>query len=65
LNKEYIWEPIYIKLEKKSLEQRKDGYPFGKKLRKKCHNKSYQWVQHASYKSYQARLATRKKIAYS
>jgi hypothetical protein len=32
LNKEDIWEPIYVELEKKNLEQRKDGYPFGKKM---------------------------------
>jgi hypothetical protein len=38
-SKENIWEPIYIELEKKFLEQIRDGYPFGKKLRKKFHNK--------------------------
>jgi len=27
LSKENIWEPIYIELEKKSLEQTRDGYP--------------------------------------
>jgi hypothetical protein len=55
----------YIELEKKSFDQKKDGYPFGKKLRKKSYNKLDHWVQHTSYKSYQARLTTRKKIAYS
>ncbi len=29
LSKENIWEPIYIELEKKSLEQTRDGYPSG------------------------------------
>jgi len=33
LEQERFMEPIYIELEKKSLEQIKDGYPFGKKLR--------------------------------
>jgi hypothetical protein len=40
LSKEDIWEPIYIELEKKSLEQRKDGYPLVNNLRKKSHDKS-------------------------
>ncbi len=44
---------ICIELEKKSLEQRKDGYPFAKNSRKKSHDKSNQWVQHTNYKSYQ------------
>jgi hypothetical protein len=35
LSKEDIWEPIYIELEKKSLEQRRDGYPFVEKLKNK------------------------------
>jgi hypothetical protein len=39
LSKKDIWEPIYIELEKKYLEQIKDGYPFGKKLKKKFHNR--------------------------
>jgi hypothetical protein len=34
LNKEYIWEPICIEIEKKILEQIKDGYPFVENLRK-------------------------------
>ncbi len=34
LSKEDIWEPICIKLEKKSLEQRRYGYPFAKKFEK-------------------------------
>jgi len=29
LSKENIWEPIYIELEKKFLEQTRDGYPSG------------------------------------
>ncbi len=41
LSKEDIWEPICIKLEQKSLEQKRDGYPFVENLRKKSHDKSY------------------------
>jgi hypothetical protein len=40
LRKEDIWEPICRELEKKFLEERKDGYPFVKNLRKKSHYKS-------------------------
>jgi hypothetical protein len=40
LSKENIWEPICIELEKKSLEQKKDGYPFTNNLRNKSHDKS-------------------------
>jgi len=65
LSKENIWEPICRELEKMSLEQRKNGCPFAKKLRKKSHDKSDWWVQHTSYKSYQTKLATQKRIAYS
>jgi hypothetical protein len=39
LNKEDIWEPIHIELEKKSLEQRRNGYPFVENWRKKFHDK--------------------------
>jgi hypothetical protein len=35
LNKENIWEPICKKLEKKFLEQRRDGYLFVENLKKK------------------------------
>jgi len=40
LNKEDIWEPICIELEKKYLEQRRDGYPFVENLRTNFHDKS-------------------------
>jgi len=42
LNKEDIWEPICIKFENKSFEQRRDGYRFAKNLKKKSHDKSDQ-----------------------
>jgi hypothetical protein len=35
---------ICIKLEKKFLEQKKDGYPFANNFKKKYHDKSNQWV---------------------
>jgi hypothetical protein len=38
LSKEDTWEPFYIELEKKSLEQRRDGYPFVENLKKKSHD---------------------------
>jgi hypothetical protein len=39
LNKEDIWEPICRELEKKSFEQKRNGYPFAKNLKKKFHDK--------------------------
>jgi len=65
LSKEDIWEPIYIELEKKSLEQRRDGYPFVDNLEKKYHDKLDWLMQHTSYKSYLARLVVGRRIAYS
>jgi hypothetical protein len=51
LNKENIWEPICIELEKKYFEERKNGYPFAEILKKKSHDKLDQWVQHTSCKT--------------